>query len=327
MASLIKIKNLTKLYPLKKSLFRRAKEMLPALNDVSFNIEKGEVLGLVGESGSGKSTCGKILVKLERATLGTITFKGKDINDLSGKSLKDYRKKAQMIFQDPYESLNPRRTVFDALVEPLNVQHMGDITEREERIKEVLEKVELRPAEEFMYRYPHELSGGQRQRISIARALVVEPEFIVADEPISMLDASVRASFMNLMLKLKEEFNLTYLFITHDLAYARYICDRLAVIYMGELVEIGPTEEVIQDPKHPYTKMLLSAVPVPDPKIKRKRIKRDVHMQHSGGCTGCKFSERCPIAVEDKCPGTDKGKPELVSIEDGRFVACHRIHD
>jgi len=325
MSELLEIKDLNKIYPLKKSLFKKSKDFVPALSGVTFQIHKGEVLGLVGESGSGKSTCGKILVRLQKASSGSVLYRGKNINELSGKSLKTYRKKAQMIFQDPYESLNPRRTIFDTLVEPLNVQHMGDITEKEEKIKEVLEKVELRPAEEFMYRYPHELSGGQRQRISIARALVVEPEFIVADEPISMLDASVRASFMNLMLKLKEDFDLTYLFITHDLAYARYICDRLAVIYLGELVEIGPTERVIQEPIHPYTQMLLSAVPVPDPSFKRKRIERDVHAGHSGGCAGCKFSSRCPIAIQDKCPGTHKGKPDLVPIEDGRYVACHRL--
>lgn len=322
--NLIQISNLDKLYPLKRGFFKKTGEFVPALHNVSFNIKEGEIFGLVGESGSGKSTCGKILVRLERATSGRVLFEGEDINPLEGKALKAYRKKAQMIFQDPYESLNPRRTVYDTLIEPLNVQHIGDPGDREERVLDVLEKVELKPPEDFIYRYPHELSGGQRQRISIARALVVEPQFIVADEPISMLDASVRASFMNLMVKLKKDLNLTYLFITHDLAAARYICDRLAVIFQGELVEVGPTEKIINDPKHPYTKMLLSAVPVPDPKLKRKRIEvaERALIEHSAGCVSCKFYERCPIASKGKC-GTSR--PDLLSIEDGRFVACHHI--
>lgn len=335
--TLIKINNLSKLYPLKKNLFRKAKEWLPALHNISFDINEGEVFGLVGESGSGKSTCGKILVRLEKATSGQVFFEGTEINSLKGRDLKAFRKKAQMIFQDPYESLNPRRTVFDTLIEPLNVhtvyeelaeplkaQHIGSRDYRERKIQEVLEKVELKPVKDFLYRYPHELSGGQRQRISIARALVLDPKFIVADEPISMLDASVRASFMNLMLKLKKDFNLTYLFISHDLASARYICDRLGVLFQGEIVEIGPTERIIQDPKHPYTKMLLSAVPVADPKIKRKRLEgaKMAPIEHSTGCVACKFYTRCPIASKEKC---GEGKPELVSVEDGRFVSCHHI--
>jgi peptide/nickel transport system ATP-binding protein len=246
-----------------------------------------------------------------------------DIASMKGKEMKDFRRRVQMIFQDPYESMNPRMTVYDTVAEPLNVQGIGSIPEREARVEELLETVDLIPASSFMFRYPHELSGGQRQRVAIARALVINPDFVVADEPTSMLDVSVRTGVMNLMTGLAERFNVTYLYITHDLAVARYMCNRIAVMYLGKIVEIGETETVLQNPKHPYTKALLSAVPVPDPTFTRKEV------EITGGITTpinpeprCRFYDRCPLA-DDYCLNNDH--PPLEKKGEDQFAACYHV--
>lgn len=270
---LVRVEGLHKEFTLNQGFFRRNSAVITAVNNITFQIAQGESLALVGESGSGKTTTGKLLVRLLDATAGHIsmTFDDQtvDVADLKGRDIKAFRRKVQMIFQDPYESLNPRRTIFDTVAEPLQVQGIGDVIERQERVAEMLALVGLKPPSTFMFRFPHELSGGQRQRIAIARALIVEPVFVVADEPTSMLDVSIRTSIMQLMQNLAERMGVTYLYITHDLAVARYMSDRLAVMYKGNIVEIGPTEEVLQHPQHEYTRELLAAVPVPDPRARR----------------------------------------------------------
>jgi len=319
---MVEVKKLKKLFPVVRSFWGKTHQFIHAVDEVSFSINKGRILGLVGESGSGKTTCGKLLVRLIKATSGNVFINGEDIEHLEKKELKKFRKTVQMVFQDPYESLNPRMTIMDTIVEPLIIQRIGDLTFREKRVLQTLETVELTPPNDFIYRFPHELSGGQRQRVSIARALVVEPKFIIADEPVSMLDASIRVGIMNLLLRLKDKFNLTYLFITHDLAVARYMCDELGVMYLGKIIEMGQTEEVIKNPLHPYTKALLSAVPIPNPEYKRPRV------EIKGGITtlinpsiDCRFTPRCPY-VDDICK---KQIPELKNSGNQHLVACHLI--
>ncbi len=324
---LIKVENLKKLFPVGKSAFRKPVDFVHAVDGVNFEIQPGESLGLVGESGCGKSTTGRMLVKLAEATDGQILLQSDgsllDIAHIQRNQMKDFRRRVQMIFQDPFESLNPRRTVYDTVAEPLTVQKFGSIQEREERVSELLELVGLTPATAFLFRYPHELSGGQRQRVAIARALVLDPSFVVADEPTSMLDVSIRISIMDLMLRLADEFNVSYLYITHDLAVARYMCDRIAVMYLGKIVEIAETEELLSNPQHPYTKALLSAVPVPDPRYHREKV------EIKGGISKainpppvCRFVERCPIAT-DFCRGNDH--PPLEDKGNGHYVACYLV--
>jgi peptide/nickel transport system ATP-binding protein len=431
--ALVRIERLSKLYPVSKGLFARTRNFIHAVDDLSFEIGKGEVFGLIGESGCGKTTTGKLLVKLTDPTKGHIYLRDQerypllvtqgdraigaaavrapkgltslnhqqmtlldvalpegsdrrrfsellqqlkrqgrsdpgrraqgfilsaeiagsvyslvtpeyalsanirtdslaksleqlyygDIAMLEGARLKSFRRNVQMIFQDPYESLNPRMTIFDIVNEPLAVQGIGSLLEREERVAEMLEHVGLTPASSFMFRFPHELSGGQRQRVAIARAMVLNPSFIVADEPTSMLDVSIRIGVMNLMLELREEFQISYLYITHDLAVARYMCDRIAVMYLGKIVEMGPTEEVIQNPLHPYTRALISAVPIPDPTMRRQPI------ELKGSITKpidtqprCRFYERCPLATSH-CAEADH--PPLVDKGNGHWAACYEI--
>lgn len=317
---MIEVQKLKKLFPVQHRFWSKIDKFVYAVDEITFSINKGKVLGLVGESGSGKTTCGKLMTRLIEATSGNIFIAGKDIEHLEKKQLKEFRRTVQMIFQDPYESLNPRMTIMDTIIEPLIIQHIGDRHTREEKVFNVLETVELIPPQEFIFRFPHELSGGQRQRVSIARALVIEPQFIVADEPVSMLDASIRVGIMNLLLRLKDKFNLTYLFITHDLGVARYMCDELAVMYLGKIVEKGLTEEVIKSPQHPYTRALLSAVPIPDPEYNRPRveIKGKITTPINPGVE-CRFVTRCP-EVKDIC---STAMPELKDIGNQHFVACH----
>ncbi len=324
---LVDIKHLSKLFPMGAGMFQRSKVFVHAVSDVSLRIRQGESVGLVGESGCGKTTTGKLLTRLLDPTAGSIDFQTKDgpvdIATLRGKAMKRFRRRVQMIFQDPYESLNPRLTINDTVAEPLNVQGIGSLVEREDRVVQLLESVGLTPAHSFLFRYPHELSGGQRQRVAIARALVVNPNFVVADEPTSMLDVSVRTSVMQLMGKLADEFNVTYLYITHDIAVARYMSDRLAVMYLGKIVELGDTEEVLHHPLHPYTKALLSAVPVPDPLHKRNPvvIKGQVS-KPVNPLPRCRFYERCPLA--DKfCETHDH--PPLEDHGSGHYVACYHV--
>ena len=328
--TVIKVKNLKKYFPVRAGLLssigKGEEKFVHAVDNVSFDIKKGEIYSLVGESGCGKTTTGRLLTRLEDPTSGHIYFRGKDIAFLKGKELKDFRRNVQMIFQDPYESLNPRLTVFATVAEPLIVHHVGDtIDEREDLVAKALEASELKPATEYMHRFPHELSGGQRQRVAIARALVLRPEFIVADEPVSMLDVSIRAGVLNLLLDLRNKYGIPYLFITHDLSVARYMSDRIGVMYLGTLVETGESERVIQNPHHPYTRALLSSVPVPDPHYKRqrKKIKGDLPSPIDVP-KGCRFHPRCPFAKKGIC---DKKDPPVIEVEPGHFVKCHFAKD
>jgi peptide/nickel transport system ATP-binding protein len=324
---LVKVDGLTKLFPAAKSLFRAPTDFIHAVDGISFEIAQGESLGLVGESGCGKSTTGRLLTRLMDPTGGQVTMADGgamiDVAHITKEDMRRFRKRVQMIFQDPYESMNPRRTVYDTVAEPLQVQKIGTVPEREERVAQLLRKVGITPPEAFMFRYPHELSGGQRQRVAVARALVLDPAFVVADEPTSMLDVSIRISIMDLMLRLADELGVSYLYITHDLAVARYMCDRIAVMYLGKIVEMGETEDILQNPLHPYTKALLSAVPVPDPTYKRPVV------EIKGGITKpinpppvCRFVERCPWAI-DVCHGSDH--PPLEDKGSDHSVACHLV--
>ena len=318
------VRGLRKLFPLKVGLFSSLlgkEQYVHAVDGVSFQVRRGEILGIVGESGCGKTTTGRLLVRLEEATEGEMLFHGTDIATLKGPDLRQFRLKVQMIFQDPYESLNPRFTVMDTVAEPLIVHRVTDSVEaREDLVARALEHAELSPATEYLYRYPHELSGGQRQRVAIARGIVLQPEFIVADEPVSMLDVSIRAGVMNLMLTLRDEFHLTLVFISHDVAVTRYMSDRIAVMYLGRIVELGDAEEIIARPLHPYTQALLTSVPVPDPTHKRGRAKISGELPSPIDLpSGCVFHPRCPYAQEI-CKTT---KPELREISTGHYAECH----
>ncbi|WP_341878053.1 dipeptide ABC transporter ATP-binding protein [Defluviitalea saccharophila] len=311
---LIKVRNLKKYFEVEKGVY------LKAVDNVSFDIYKGETLGLVGESGCGKSTTGRTLLNIYPATEGSVEFKGQNISKLKGKAAKDFTKSAQMIFQDPYASLNPRMLVSNIIGEGLDIHNLLKGQERTNRIHELLELVGLN--KEHANRFPHEFSGGQRQRIGIARALAVNPEFIVCDEPISALDVSIQAQVVNLLEELQEKMGLTYLFIAHDLSMVRYISDRVAVMYLGSIVELADSDELYENPLHPYTKALLSAIPIPDPEIQRKRerivLQGDVPSPINPP-KGCKFVDRCPMATE-QCRNQ---RPALKEVKPGHYVACH----
>jgi len=320
---LVEVRGLKKYFPIKSGIvFQREVAAVKAVDGISFDIYEGETLGLVGESGCGKSTTGRTILQLHRATAGSVKFEGEELTTLKGEALRKMRRKMQMIFQDPYASLNPRMSVGRIVAEPLVVHNIGTKKEREERVAELLELVGLNPY--FVRRYPHEFSGGQRQRIGLARALALNPKFIVADEPISALDVSIQAQVVNLLQKLQEDLGLTYLFIAHDLSMVRHLCNRVAVMYLGKIVEIADSEELYTNPLHPYTQALLSAVPVPDPVVEEKRqriiLKGDVPSPVNPP-KGCHFNTRCPVSV-DVCYEED---PELVEVLPGHWVACHRV--
>jgi oligopeptide transport system ATP-binding protein len=291
-----------------------------AVDDISFSVKRGETLGLVGESGCGKSTTGRAILQLYKPTAGTVNFLGKPLTTLGGGELRKMRREMQMIFQDPYASLNPRMTVGSIIGEPLEIHGLAKGREKQERVQELLRIVGLNPY--FANRYPHEFSGGQRQRIGIARALAVQPSFIVCDEPISALDVSIQAQVINLLEELQEQFNLTYLFIAHDLSVVRHISDRVAVMYVGKIVELTTRDLLYERPLHPYTKALLSAVPIPDPAIERKRqriiLTGDVPSPVNPP-TGCRFHPRCPFA-QDLCR---EKEPPLIEVEPNHYTACH----
>jgi peptide/nickel transport system ATP-binding protein len=322
--TLLRVDGLVKHFPvhmsLLDSLLRREVPMVKAVDGVSFTIKRGEIFGLVGESGCGKTTTGRAIIRLIEPTSGHVLFDGVDVDELPRGEVKAYRKEMQIIFQDPFESLNPKMTIYELVAEPLEIHGIGSgDEERRALVSEALRDVQLMPPEEFLFRYPHELSGGQRQRVAIARALILKPKFVVADEPVSMLDVSIRTEVLNLMLDLREKLGLTIMFITHDLAIARYMSDDIGVMYLGKLIEYGGTHDVLDDPDHPYTQALMAAVPVPDAERKRGDLPiRGETPQPINVPLGCRFHPRCPYAF-DRCSVEE---PQLMEVEPGHGAAC-----
>lgn len=319
---LIKVRDLKKTFVKKTgSILNRKLQNVYAVHNVSFEIKKGEILGIIGESGCGKTTTARMVMRLMKETSGSILFEGTDLSKLTESETNRLRSKMQMIFQDPYDTLNPGMTIMDILMEPINAheKHLPH-DEKVQRVKEAIESIELRPAEDYMERFPHQLSGGQRQRIAIARAVILEPLFIAADEPTSMLDVSVRAGILNLLLELKKKMGLTMMLITHDLSTASYMCDRIAVMYQGKIIEVGPTKKIIQSPSHPYTKALVSVVKDLNYFIQnREKLILDGEVDATEETAGCPFVKRCPYR-QDIC--TSK-MPKEESLGAGHSVSCH----
>lgn len=321
---LLEVKNLKKYFKVDKGIIRRDIRYVKAVDDISFKIFKGETLGLVGESGCGKSTTGRTIIRLYDVTDGEVIFDGAEIGHMSESELKPFRKRIQMIFQDPYASLNTRMTVADIIGEPLDIHGLASGQDRQQRIFDLLERVGL--SKMHASRYPHEFSGGQRQRIGIARALAVNPDFIICDEPISALDVSIQAQVVNMLEDLQKEFGLTYLFIAHDLSMVKHISDRIGVMYLGKMAEIAESKALYEKPLHPYTQALLSAIPIPDPEVTRAKqriiLEGDVPSPLNPP-SGCRFRTRCIYAME-KCAQIE---PELKEVEPNHFVACHLMDE
>ena len=321
--ALLQVDNLVKYFPIMRgAVIRRQVGAVHAVDGVSFNIHEGETVGLVGESGCGKSTTGRTILQLYRATSGSVMFEGHNLGTMKGEELRKMRRKMQMIFQDPYASLNPRMTVGDIISEPLLVHGLANRKQAEERVQELLRLVGLNPA--YANRYPHEFSGGQRQRVGVARALSLQPSLIICDEPISALDVSIQAQVVNLLEDLQKQFNLTYLFIAHDLSMVRHISTRVAVMYLGVIVEFADRDELYENPLHPYTQALLSAVPIPDPLAEEKRQRRVLQGEIPSPVnppSGCRFRTRCPLAAE-VCAQV---RPDFREVKPSHFVACHMV--
>jgi peptide/nickel transport system ATP-binding protein len=329
---ILRVKNLNKYFPVRKSvmasLFSHGKSaVVRAVDDVSFTLKQREILGFVGESGCGKSTLSRTILRLTEPTDGSVSYKDTDVTALGKKAFNHYRPKMQMIFQDPFGSLNPRRTVADTLRQTIKIHNLAGGSKLKEAslIQRTLEEVELKPYDQFWDKYPALLSGGQLQRVSIGRVLVLQPSFVIADEPISMLDVSVRIGILDLMLRMRDKYGISFIYITHDLVTARYICDRIAIMYLGRIVEVGPTEAVVHHPRHPYTQALIAAVPDPDPtaELADLPIKGYVPVTPDEIQHGCNFSPRCPYG-DMECRAS---KPQMDRIGDRHFVSCFKIRD
>ena len=322
---ILRVEHLKKYFPVEKSFlektFTRNRHFVKAVDDVSFSVSKGEIFTLAGESGCGKTTTGKLAVRLIPPTSGKIFFEGVETTSLDDESLRMLRRKMQIIFQDPYASFNPRMRIGDAVGHPLEIHGIADHDEKKKTVMEILDRVGLSPPEKFLDLYPYQMSGGQRQRAAIARALILRPEFVVADEPVSMIDVSLRTAIIDLMLNLRKDFGLTYLFVTHDLAVAKYISDRIAIMYLGRIVEIGDRETIFSDPLHPYTQALLSAIPVPVPERKHKHIALIGDVPSAIDIpSGCRFHTRCSYA-DKTCKEAER---DLIQVSPNHYVACSR---
>ena len=320
---ILRVEHLIKYYPVEKSflerVFTRCKHFVKAVDDISFDVKRGEIFTLAGESGCGKTTTGKLVVRLISPTSGKLFFDNVEITDLKNEDLRMLKRKMQIIFQDPYASFNPRMKIGDAVGHPLTIHGLADGEEKEQRVAELFDRVGLTPAEKFVDLYPHQMSGGQRQRAAMARSLILQPEFIVADEPVSMIDVSLRTAIVDLMLNLRKDLGLTYLFITHDLAIAKYISDRIGIMYLGKIVELGEKETIFSNPIHPYTQALLAAIPVPDPDRKRGATELIGDVPSAIDIpSGCRFHTRCRFATE----GCEMEEPPLIEVSPGHFAAC-----